>query len=123
MTVRAKGAFFWSGFALDGVMLDLAHQIVRDGEGATKFVEITVSGAEDEAAAAEEDAGVAEAAGGCMIIETSSESAASVDMSTQTTSENCAAARRAAQSRAASGQLRGAGVQKASDLARGKSPS
>jgi glutamate N-acetyltransferase / amino-acid N-acetyltransferase len=35
--------------ALHGVMLDLAHQVVRDGEGATKFVEITVSGAKDEA--------------------------------------------------------------------------
>ncbi|MCP1336145.1 bifunctional glutamate N-acetyltransferase/amino-acid acetyltransferase ArgJ [Futiania mangrovi] len=32
--------------ALDAVMLDLAHQIVRDGEGATKFVAITVKGAE-----------------------------------------------------------------------------
>ena len=31
--------------ALHGVMLDLAHQVVKDGEGATKFVEITVSGA------------------------------------------------------------------------------
>ena len=31
--------------ALDGVLLDLAHQIVRDGEGATKFVEIEVTGA------------------------------------------------------------------------------
>ena len=31
--------------------LDLAHQIIRDGEGATKFVEITVSGAENEASA------------------------------------------------------------------------
>lgn len=37
--------------AVDAVNLDLAHQIVRDGEGATKFVEVTVSGAEDEAAA------------------------------------------------------------------------
>ena len=27
------------------VMLDLAHQVVRDGEGATKFVEVSVSGA------------------------------------------------------------------------------
>ena len=27
------------------IMRDLAHQVVRDGEGATKFVEITVSGA------------------------------------------------------------------------------
>ncbi|NRB34664.1 MAG: bifunctional glutamate N-acetyltransferase/amino-acid acetyltransferase ArgJ [Rhodobacteraceae bacterium] len=31
--------------ALEQVMLDLAHQVVRDGEGATKFVEIHVSGA------------------------------------------------------------------------------
>lgn len=32
--------------ALRGVMMDLAHQVVKDGEGATKFVEIRVSGAE-----------------------------------------------------------------------------
>jgi glutamate N-acetyltransferase/amino-acid N-acetyltransferase len=31
--------------ALEGVMRDLAHQVVRDGEGATKFVEIAVTGA------------------------------------------------------------------------------
>ncbi len=31
--------------------LDLAQQIVRDGEGATKFVEVTVDGAESEEAA------------------------------------------------------------------------
>ena len=31
--------------ALEAVCRDLAHQIVRDGEGATKFVEIAVSGA------------------------------------------------------------------------------
>lgn len=31
--------------ALKGVMLDLAHQVVRDGEGASKFVEIRVTGA------------------------------------------------------------------------------
>ena len=31
--------------ALESVMRDLAHQVVRDGEGATKFVEITVEGA------------------------------------------------------------------------------
>lgn len=37
--------------ALRGVMLDLAHQVVRDGEGATKFVAITVNGAENDAAA------------------------------------------------------------------------
>ena len=31
--------------ALHRVMLDLAHQVVRDGEGATKFVTISVTGA------------------------------------------------------------------------------
>ncbi|TCO73478.1 bifunctional glutamate N-acetyltransferase/amino-acid acetyltransferase ArgJ [Rhodovulum euryhalinum] len=31
--------------ALKRVMMDLAHQVVRDGEGATKFVEIAVTGA------------------------------------------------------------------------------
>lgn len=31
--------------ALHGVMLDLSHQVVRDGEGATKFVEVNVIGA------------------------------------------------------------------------------
>jgi glutamate N-acetyltransferase / amino-acid N-acetyltransferase len=31
--------------ALQSVMLDLAHQVVRDGEGATKFVEVRVTGA------------------------------------------------------------------------------
>lgn len=30
---------------LEKVMLDLSHQVVRDGEGATKFIEINVSGA------------------------------------------------------------------------------
>ena len=39
--------------ALRGVMLDLSHQVVKDGEGATKFVEIHVSGA-----ASDEDAKV-----------------------------------------------------------------
>ncbi len=37
--------------ALQGVLLDLAQQIVRDGEGATKFVEVAVTGA-----ASDEDA-------------------------------------------------------------------
>jgi glutamate N-acetyltransferase / amino-acid N-acetyltransferase len=37
--------------ALRRVMLDLAHQVVRDGEGATKFVEIRVSGAASDAEA------------------------------------------------------------------------
>lgn len=33
------------------VMLDLAHQVVRDGEGASKFVEISVTGAASDAEA------------------------------------------------------------------------
>ncbi|MEP1906342.1 MAG: bifunctional ornithine acetyltransferase/N-acetylglutamate synthase, partial [Nitratireductor sp.] len=37
--------------ALHELMLDLAHQVVRDGEGATKFVQVTVSGAESHQAA------------------------------------------------------------------------
>ncbi len=37
--------------ALHSVMLDLAHQVVRDGEGATKFVEIAVTGCTDNTAA------------------------------------------------------------------------
>jgi len=32
--------------ALHGVMLNLAQQVIRDGEGATKFVEVRVTGAE-----------------------------------------------------------------------------
>lgn len=35
--------------ALSDVMHDLAHQVVRDGEGATKFVTITVQSAKDDA--------------------------------------------------------------------------
>ncbi|RBW55034.1 bifunctional glutamate N-acetyltransferase/amino-acid acetyltransferase ArgJ [Ruegeria sp. A3M17] len=35
--------------ALEGLMLDLAQQVVRDGEGATKFVEIRVTGAASDA--------------------------------------------------------------------------
>ncbi len=35
--------------ALHSVMLDLAHQVVRDGEGATKFVEIAITGAANDA--------------------------------------------------------------------------
>ncbi len=36
---------------LSEIMTDLAHQIVRDGEGATKFISINVTGAESEMAA------------------------------------------------------------------------
>ncbi|MDE0590953.1 bifunctional glutamate N-acetyltransferase/amino-acid acetyltransferase ArgJ [Halocynthiibacter sp. C4] len=35
--------------ALHGVMQNLAHQVVRDGEGATKFVEVNVTGADSDA--------------------------------------------------------------------------
>ncbi|WP_299304916.1 bifunctional glutamate N-acetyltransferase/amino-acid acetyltransferase ArgJ [uncultured Litoreibacter sp.] len=35
--------------ALSDVMTELAHQVVRDGEGATKFIEIRVTGAADDA--------------------------------------------------------------------------
>ena len=40
-----------TGFAdaLHNVMIDLAHQVVRDGEGATKFVTVNVTGAADDA--------------------------------------------------------------------------
>jgi glutamate N-acetyltransferase/amino-acid N-acetyltransferase len=37
--------------ALDEVLLDLAHQVVRDGEGARHFVEVRVEGAESSEAA------------------------------------------------------------------------
>ncbi len=42
-----------AGFAaaLDQVLLDLAHQVVKDGEGARKFVAVTVEGADTDAAA------------------------------------------------------------------------
>ena len=46
-TVTERGGPFED--ALHAVMLDLAHQVVRDGEGATKFVEIAVTGAETDA--------------------------------------------------------------------------
>lgn len=37
--------------AVDTVLLDLAHQVVRDGEGARKFIRIDVAGAENATAA------------------------------------------------------------------------
>ena len=37
--------------ALNGLCMDLAHQVVKDGEGAEKFVEIKITGAESEIAA------------------------------------------------------------------------
>lgn len=43
VSVTADTAAFEA--ALSDVMLDLAHQVVRDGEGATKFVTVRVTGA------------------------------------------------------------------------------
>ncbi len=43
---EANGAF---RDALNTVMLDLAHQVVRDGEGASKFVTIEITGAASDA--------------------------------------------------------------------------
>jgi glutamate N-acetyltransferase/amino-acid N-acetyltransferase len=37
--------------ALDALCLDLAHQVVKDGEGAEKFIEIAITGAASDAAA------------------------------------------------------------------------
>ncbi len=47
VTVTAQDEAF--GEALHGVMLDLAHQVVKDGEGATKFVTVNVTGASSDA--------------------------------------------------------------------------
>lgn len=37
--------------ALDQLCMDLAHQVAKDGEGAEKFIEITITGAENDKAA------------------------------------------------------------------------
>ena len=52
-SVSAAGDGRLRGFrrALDEIMTDLAQQVVRDGEGASKFVTVTVSGAASRAAA------------------------------------------------------------------------
>ncbi|WP_292289073.1 bifunctional glutamate N-acetyltransferase/amino-acid acetyltransferase ArgJ [Marivita sp.] len=47
VSVTASDTAFRDG--LHHVMQDLAHQVVRDGEGATKFVQITVTGALNDA--------------------------------------------------------------------------
>ncbi|MFZ5963107.1 bifunctional glutamate N-acetyltransferase/amino-acid acetyltransferase ArgJ [Thalassococcus sp. BH17M4-6] len=47
VTVTAQDTAFAT--ALEDVMTDLAHQVVRDGEGATKFVTVTVTGADSDA--------------------------------------------------------------------------
>lgn len=49
--LRAKVAKDFEA-ALSAVMLDLAKQVVKDGEGASKFIEVRVSGAETEEDAA-----------------------------------------------------------------------
>jgi glutamate N-acetyltransferase/amino-acid N-acetyltransferase len=51
--LRSAGDPRLKGFAkaLDAVCLDLAQQVARDGEGAEKFIEITITGAEDDGAA------------------------------------------------------------------------
>ncbi|MEL7156734.1 MAG: bifunctional glutamate N-acetyltransferase/amino-acid acetyltransferase ArgJ [Actinomycetota bacterium] len=51
--VTGPGSPAWDALVegLNTVNLDLAHQIVRDGEGATKFIEVTVTGAEHDAGA------------------------------------------------------------------------
>ncbi|MBK8175420.1 MAG: bifunctional glutamate N-acetyltransferase/amino-acid acetyltransferase ArgJ [Rhodospirillales bacterium] len=37
--------------ALEAVMLDLAHQVIKDGEGISKFITIAITGAADDASA------------------------------------------------------------------------
>ncbi|RKF13446.1 bifunctional glutamate N-acetyltransferase/amino-acid acetyltransferase ArgJ [Roseovarius spongiae] len=49
VTITENSVGFMEG--LRRVMLDLAHQVVRDGEGATKFVEVSVTGAHSDAEA------------------------------------------------------------------------
>ncbi|WP_104018500.1 bifunctional glutamate N-acetyltransferase/amino-acid acetyltransferase ArgJ [Roseovarius nitratireducens] len=49
--IRISGTNVGFMEALRRVMLDLAHQVVRDGEGATKFIEVSVTGAASDAEA------------------------------------------------------------------------
>jgi glutamate N-acetyltransferase/amino-acid N-acetyltransferase len=51
--IETAGDSRLAGFkaALHDLLLDLAHQVVKDGEGARKFVEITVGGAVDDGSA------------------------------------------------------------------------
>jgi glutamate N-acetyltransferase/amino-acid N-acetyltransferase len=51
ITGRADPRYAALAKALGGVMRDLAIQVVRDGEGASKLIEITVTGAESDRAA------------------------------------------------------------------------
>ena len=50
-TLTGEDALAQFEAALSGVMQDLATQIVRDGEGATKFITIDVTGAKDDISA------------------------------------------------------------------------
>ena len=49
-STNSKAAKVFAG-ALHSVLLELAHLVVKDGEGATKFIEIGISGAASDAAA------------------------------------------------------------------------
>ncbi len=51
--LKSAGDARLKGFAkgLDGLCLDLAQQVARDGEGAEKLIEITITGAESDKAA------------------------------------------------------------------------
>lgn len=50
-SVKAKGSLTDFAAKLEDLLLDLAHQVVKDGEGATKFVKVEVKGAENDEAA------------------------------------------------------------------------
>lgn len=49
--VKAKGSLKDFAEKFEDLLLDLAHQVVKDGEGATKFVKIEVSGAKTDLSA------------------------------------------------------------------------
>ena len=45
---QSAGSYSAFDAALRDVMMDLAHQVVKDGEGAQKFVEVAVTGASND---------------------------------------------------------------------------
>jgi len=49
--IKAKGSLKDFAEKLEDLLLDLAHQVVKDGEGATKFVKVEVSGAKTDKSA------------------------------------------------------------------------
>lgn len=51
MTGETDPRFAAFNQALDQILLELAHLVVKDGEGAQKFIEVTVSGAENDQSA------------------------------------------------------------------------